>query len=270
VGYRNDEDGLRLRIAELEGELGDAEATIDRLRGEGASEIPSDASSDWFTGVPRQIFLQRELALEVTNEGLEAIAAVLDDRVPGGSLSVVGNTLIHRKASYELRLKRTSKGRTEVRLSGDYRALRLLLGLGGPGIGLLTGAPLAGVITSLGLAPPFVVTAFIVGALAGFLGLRALMRRNTLAERKRLTGMFEAVCDVAKAHAVDPQERLRFEAAQSEASSEAASEAQHAAETEAAASEEALVATQQAAETEAAAGQAGPARPDPRGLTGEP
>ena len=193
-----------MRVSDLESELAEAEAIIARLRGEGASEVPKDAATDWFSGVPKQLYLERELPFAISEDGLETIAELANERVAGGSLANVGRTLTHRKGQYELRVLRTRGGRTKIRLVGDYSAGRLLLALAGPGAALLTGALPAGILEEAGASPPMILLAFLLAGIVGFFGLRKLLQRSSANDRATLTGLFEAVCDVAKQHRIVP------------------------------------------------------------------
>jgi len=201
VAYRDDEDGLRLRVADLEQELAEARATIARLRGEGADAVPNDwGRHDWFTGGPTGLHLERELPFDVSEEGLEAIADVANQRLPGGSVSLVGRTLTHRRHQYELRITRDPPGRTTIRAVDHRPAARLLLGIAGMGASILGGGFLAGIAEALGLGGAVIAPLFFLGAVIGFSSLRQLMKHGNAKERAMVTGLFETVCDLAKEH----------------------------------------------------------------------
>src|SRR5262245_46091292 len=99
MAYRDDEEALRRRVADLEGELSEARATIARLQGESATQAVSSDEPSWFLGAPTRLELERELPFEVTDEGYEAIAELARKRFPAsvGGVSQVGRTLIYRQ-----------------------------------------------------------------------------------------------------------------------------------------------------------------------------
>jgi hypothetical protein len=211
VTYREDREAMESRIVELEAELATAKETIVRLRGEAEREIPPD-DVDPFTGVSRFLHLERELPFEISDEGCVAISDLLNQRIPGGSISQVGNTLTHSKASYALRLTRGER-RTSIRLEGDYRAARTLLALGSPGLAFL-GAALFGVSAAAITAGHAAVIALsaVLGAVVGFVFLRGRVKRAMAKDRQGLCGAFEGVVELASAHA-RPRPGMRLEAA---------------------------------------------------------
>ncbi len=212
--YRDDREAMQSRIAELESELSAANDTILRLRGEVAGEIPAD-DVDRFTGIPRFLHLKRDLPFEVSDEAFVAIADMLRARIPGGSVSQVGNTLTHSKGSYELRLSRGG-GRTSVELKGDYRSTRLQLALGTPGLALIGAVLSAGAAAAISRGhPAFIAIGLVLGAIAGFALLRTTLQRGMAKDRQLLRGAFESVVELATAHSRAPS-RMRIDATEEE------------------------------------------------------
>lgn len=226
-----------MRVAELEGELGDANDTIARLKGEAAPEVASVSDGhDWVTGSPRELALERELPFEVSDDGFEAIADICSQRLPGGSVSLVGRTFTYRHGQFELRVSRAD-GKTSVRARAVYEGARLVFALASMGIAVLGGGFVVGVAEPLGVASALMVPLFVLGAVLGIVGLRQLLKRGNAKGRETLTGLFETACDLVKEHQRDePPAKTRVvlvdeaerevlaseEAAEAEASLEAA------------------------------------------------
>ncbi len=198
--YRDDHEGLRARVKELEGELDVANETIERLRGEAGAEAPAADEFDAVTGLVKRLHLERELPVEVSDEGLLAIANLLSARMPGGTISQIAGTLTHSKANYELRLSRTEAGRTKLQATFDYRQVRMPLGLGMPEFALLGSVLTAGVLAGLRFGRAGIAVGIVLGALVGFALLRAIAKRAMTKDRQQITAAFEAVVDLAARH----------------------------------------------------------------------
>lgn len=193
-----------MRVAELEGELDEANDTIARLRGEGATPLAKEGKgNDWVTGGPRKLAVERELPFEVTDEGFEAIAEVAAQRLPGGSVSLVGRTLTYRHGQLTLRVTR-GEGKTRLVAQANYQGARLLFALGGMGVAILGGGLVVGVAEPLALSGALLVPLFVLGGLLGVLGLRHLMKKGNAKGQETLTGLFETACDLVKEHHHEP------------------------------------------------------------------
>lgn len=235
MAYRSEDEALRARVKELEHELGEARRTIARLQGRVTEPIGRDERR--LFGAAMTIEKEAAVPSEVADDAFVAIADALNARIPGGVASQVGNTLTHKKGSYEMRVSRAA-GETRVRVRGDYRPARMLFWLGSPGL-MLIAAVLLG--SAGGLAGPIgAAVGVVLGLATGLLGLRALMKRAIRSDQQLLLGTFEAVVSIANAHAEsarartriaagDSREHARDEAAEAEIAAAEEAAAQHAA-----------------------------------------
>lgn len=206
VTYRDDAEALRARLQVVEAELQEAKGTILRLRGEARSEQPDD-DIDPVTGIGRFLRHERHVPFAVTDERLAAIAKMLEHRIPGGAILMVGRTLRHSWGYYTLRIHR-SEVATTIELTSDYRARRALLLLGAPHLAVITAifAAALGAAMTRGDRSSIALSVAI-GAIGSVVGLRELMRRTAKRERDLLTGVFEATVDLALLDEATP---LRF------------------------------------------------------------
>lgn len=150
VGYRDDDEALRARVAHLEGELAEANAEIARLKGAKSDEALG-RSSAWLGG-PTQLGFERELDHELSEEDLEELVSIL--RVELGELGRtdrVGGTLTWATSHHpnqggrrvEVTIERR-RGRT--RLVVRERLGQVAGGLFGGIVGGLGGGGLGGVV----------------------------------------------------------------------------------------------------------------------------
>src|SRR4051812_10041461 len=75
MGYRDDQEALRSRVDQLEGDLADARDKIAALTGERA--VGPEPAPSRLTGAPRGVALERVLDYEIDDEGLERIAQLV-------------------------------------------------------------------------------------------------------------------------------------------------------------------------------------------------
>ncbi len=209
MGYRDETDPLRARVQQLEEELSSARDTIARLQGETAEAELLIDEPGWFSGVPPQLSLQRELPFEVTDAGYEAIAELLRARLgAAGQVSQVGRTLSYQIPGIQLKITRPAKGRTLVRVGADHRGTGALLGLSTVGAVFIGLAPLVAILKGLGFTPVSLVVALPLLLAASFSGLRALLRRQVYKSRAKLAGVLESVAEIAAQHAQRPRARV--------------------------------------------------------------
>lgn len=203
MGYRDERDGLQLRVTELEEELSHARETIARLQGEAAVEGAERGKPGWFTGAPSRATWVREVPHELTEEGYEALAELLTNRVAStGQVSQVGRTLTFRSGDIEARVTRNGPGRTELRLTRDYQAYGVLLGIGVLGTSLFGALPaLVAVLKATGFTPAALLVTLPLAVIACWRALRALTQRSIDKEGERLAGVFEAMTDLCARHA---------------------------------------------------------------------
>jgi len=217
MGYRDEKASLRARVAELEAELAAKDETIGRLQGQLGTPRHVDPSYGRVLDAPEALVLERTLDHEVSTEGLEAIAAVLRERLRL-PVSQVGRTVRGELGTIAFELE-TCDGRTELRLQATYQDRRQGIFVAGPIVGLFLAGAAVGVLGPLTLAPAaMTAVATLVGA-TGVLGLGALVRRTVRKEQANVIGSFEAVGALAAAHPEDGDGAIRARVA-TEASAE--------------------------------------------------
>ena len=115
MGYRNEQDGLRAQVTELQEQLAHANLRIERLTGNAplppAGEVIERSR---LLDAPSRVVLERDLDFEIGDEGFEAIAALLRPKL--GAVAQVGRTLTANGFSLAC-----ADGATKVRMVGDFR-----------------------------------------------------------------------------------------------------------------------------------------------------
>ena len=232
MGYRNEQDGLRAQVTELQEQLAHANLRIERLTGNAplppAGEVIERSR---LLDAPSRVVLERELDFEIGDEGFEAIAALLRPKL--GAVAQVGRTLTANGFSLAC-----ADGATKVRLVGDYRALAF---------GAVSGSVLLGAFAAfanfaiahdfvnrnlaevnfLWMAPLFIAVVFAFA--------RQLSRRSAHAQAKQQRATLEAVVEVGQRFAKKgPAAGKARVAVSASVSEEAAAETEAAAEAEAA------------------------------------
>jgi hypothetical protein len=163
VGYRDDDEALRARVAHLEGELAEANAELARLKGAKSDEA-FGRSNAWLGGATRLGF-ERELDHELSEEDLEELVSIL--RLEFGELGRtdrIGGTLTwgtgqHRNQGgrlVEVTVERR-RGRTRLVVRESLGLIAgglfggIVGGLGGGGLGAVVPLAIVG-----GVAPPII------------------------------------------------------------------------------------------------------------------
>lgn len=207
--YRNEADGLRVRVQELEGELAEAKEKIARLEGKGVSTETASDQASWFTGVSPTMRLERELDLEITEEGYEAVAELLRQRLgEQGTISQVGRTLTYKYPGVEIRVQRTGQGKTRVHLNDSRGGLAVGMGVLAVAGAITSSLPIAAILQGTGQSPGWFVASLPFLLLASYGVTRKLMSGGARTHRAKLAGAFEGIVEVAKKHA-RPLERVR-------------------------------------------------------------
>ena len=182
--YRDETETLRAQVAKLEGELAVANEQVARLRGDAPGVAAGVAAPDRFVGEPLVIEEEHVLPFRLTEQGYEAIAAVLKERL-AIEVSQVGSSLkgkvrAHVGPSFSL----TCEGdTTRMTLRTDLTPLRGGA-LSGPGLmALLGGLPVVGIMMDLanqGVGTPlhalWVVPTLMLGAGTSSRRVKAVMR----------------------------------------------------------------------------------------------
>lgn len=200
-GYREDEDALRSKVSELEGELASAKAEIGRLRGETTPAAATPVAESRILGTPKHHAREATLPFTLTDDGYAAVARILRSRLGlssaqvGGDLTAPGFTLLREAGS------------TRIRITTDFSA-RAAGVVATAGLSLvLPGLPILGVLADVAThgGPhwlPFHAL-WILPSVA--LGVGALVRSRTRtvigADIAKIDGAFEAILDAAKEHA---------------------------------------------------------------------
>ncbi len=215
--YRDEKEGLRVRVAELQRELDEAKSTVAKLRGDGATSSSGPRGRySGLLGLDTQFVLDRTLPFEMSTEGYEAVAALMKSRF-GVAASQVGRQLDAGGLSISY-----ADGRTRVRWAIDRRPLELsLVSLTG-----LLGVFGAMVPVSIGhdgfhLSDPQLWAVFgvsLIAATCGIgLGLRSWFKKQSRTKAREASAAFERVVEIATEHAVrNPEEdgpRMRVDVA---------------------------------------------------------
>lgn len=208
--YRDDQEGLRARLEEVEAEL--------RLAKE---QLAADATAkDWMVGAPLRVLLDRVLPYAVDEDGLERIAELAEFHFPGGSTHLRDGELVHRKGRYELTARRTKDGHTRLRLTGDLTAMRRSLGV--LALGPVAFAISLGTIAAAqGVSDAMAMVGVLLGIVLGTLAMRQIVKNMSANMHKSMTTLFDAsVAIVEESH--EPRQRIEdAEQAESVAAEEA-------------------------------------------------
>lgn len=162
MGYRDEDEALRARVAHLETELEATQAELARLRG---GESASFGAPNAWLGGPTRLGFEREIPFELDEEGFEELVSILRAELGElGRLDRVGGTLTWA-TSYsrnqggrrvEVSMERR-RGKTRVVVREHLGQLAgglfggIVGGLGGGGLGALIPLTIAG-----GIAAPWV------------------------------------------------------------------------------------------------------------------
>lgn len=200
VGYRDESDALRAKLAAKEAELAEANAKIAAFQGEGSTE-----KSNVFLGAPTKLIVERTFGTPLNEELLEKIVRVLRERSDNlGRMERLGDTVSWTStpqgssAHQPLEVMIERRGdKTHVRIRerlGQYAGGifgGLVGGLGGGGV---PGA--IGLSFALGLTPvaiPMVAFAW-VGAV--YLGARGIYKSVVSRHAKRNAGTMAALAEL--------------------------------------------------------------------------
>lgn len=210
TGYRDEKETLRARVGELEGELAEAQDKIARLTG--ASEdrsLGEMLERSRITGGPRRYAREVELPFVVSDEGYEAIARLVRERLGVQPLQV-GRSLT---APGVLEVRREGE-RTIARITGAWNEAGLAVASGSILATLFGALPAVGILVDAAHVSPmhaaWMIPLAIVG---GGAAMRQVVKRRTERELERLRGTFESVLELAHAHAIEhaPSVRARVE-----------------------------------------------------------
>jgi hypothetical protein len=230
VTYRDETETLRAQVEKLEGELASANQQVARLRGEAPGSAAGTAGPDKLVGEPLVFDEEHVLPYRLTEQGYEAIAALLKERL-AVDVAQVGSTLKGTvRAGVGPTFSLTCEGETtRVKLRTDLTMLRASTLSGAWLGGLFGGLPAIGIIMDLahnGIGSPlhalWVVPTLLLGA---GLGMRKFTAKRAREGRAKHSGTFAALLDVAAQHRLGATDgsRVRVEvAAESDTAAESA------------------------------------------------
>lgn len=215
VTYRDENDALRAKVAELEGELDASRAKVAELSGTSARRAPEDGEAlgpPTRLGPPRWIRLTGTFDHVIDSAGYEAIATLLRERL-GLEVSQVGQRLVSKGGEFSLEVR---EGRTVVSLRRDWPdpTLGLLAAGIAPALfgGLLTAAfahDLFHVTEAMSAAQMLWAAPLFAGATTALLWRPS--RRRVESELAALRGTFRAVVGLAEQHGAVPTAKARVE-----------------------------------------------------------
>jgi hypothetical protein len=217
VTYRNESDGLRARVAQLEEELAEARGTIARLTGAAADVTARQGSDRGILGAPLHQEIRRELPFEVTDAGYEAIAAMLQTHLGSpadarfGRIGQVGGTLRYQSGVVEIALSR-GVGMSSLRLSANHKHRSLALGVCSA-IGAFFGIVPAGMAArALGMDKANLIWMLPTLLVLSWAALRPIFRKSALSNQRDLHGVFESIAELASQHQVKKRARVAWSA----------------------------------------------------------
>ncbi len=215
MSYRDEQDALRGRVAQLEGELADARATIARLSGGTAHTEPgTKIERSRLIDGPSRYEREERLPYEISEVGYERIAEVLRTRLGLTNVSQVGRSLV-------------SPGVFSLSREGDHTRVRMTMswqGLkGGPiamgGLAALFGGlPTLAVLLEVAThGGPSYLPFLALGIVPALARGGAVLGRRLSAKRSRdglaqAQGAFETILAIAEEHRVTPRARVELEA----------------------------------------------------------
>lgn len=232
--YRDETETLRAQVEKLEGELAVANEQVARLRGEAPGSAAGAAAPDKLVGEPLVFEEEHVLPYRLTEQGYEAIAALLKERL-AVDVAQVGSTLKGTvRAGVGPTFSLTCEGdTTRVKLRTDLTLLRASTLSGAWLGGLLGGLPAIGIILDMahnGISSPlhalWVVPTLLIGA---GLGMRKLTAKRAREGRAKHSGTFAALLDVAAQHrlAAASGSRVRVEVAAESSGAAEPAESEH-------------------------------------------
>ncbi|MBN8615857.1 MAG: hypothetical protein J0L92_35010 [Deltaproteobacteria bacterium] len=219
MAYRDDNDALRARVAELERRLALSEALVDRLMGRGAS---SKATRKPDSLVGEVVHRVDETTMDVTLDeaGLEAAANVVRARLGHDVTQGVASLEGARTRLGALGERRvgvfglaTNEHGTSLRLETDLRRLPLLVALG-PVLGAMLSMPLViwqwsefhhfREAVSMSTSMSVLVLTMVLGTVA----TRVMANRIARRENELHQGVWAALLEITRTHARLPAVRV--------------------------------------------------------------
>ena len=193
MGYRDEDESLRARVAVLEEELATAKETIARLTGKRAPPVVSVENDSFLLGGPARVVLERQVEGWPGEQGYAAIVALLRARIsPLGHADQIGGTLTYRHGMTEITVAPTEEGHARLWLRTSYTqflSLPMLAGL----VAMFTAMPVIG--STLG--PLALLWSMPLVGIVAFFVFRAFLVRWMRRQRETLAGVFDAMATIA-------------------------------------------------------------------------
>lgn len=249
--YRDETEALRVRLKDLEVELADARATIERLQ---RAPAPNGLGQ-WLLGAPTVVDVEHVLDGEVPADAYEELLETINRRIGSeGHVAIVGRRFSYaidepqRGRYFDLTVQ-PQRGKTSIRLR--VRLGRIAGGLFGGIVGGFGGSALAVAVTLAIASQLGPLSALASVAFTAFLWMtvRFAYQKLVAVRRRNMQGLAADVVRVCNAH-------LRGK----DAGARSRGEARRGAETEAHAEDEAHAEVEARAEAEEAETSAAPMR----------
>ena len=202
MGYRDERDGLRVRVEELESELAASKAREVALQGDDERDVLPEPKVG-LLGVPLRLRMRREVPFKVSQEGLDEIAKLLRCRLPKASLHQRPTGVVQTLSTHEVSVQHTEEG-TTINLStllrnGIREAMVAWVVMSTLSITMAGQSILPSAFTMLALPVVVVGSLFVAGA---------FMRWYAKRHRRELMALFAAVADVAEQYRVLAPQRI--------------------------------------------------------------
>ena len=225
MGYRNESEALRAKLALKEAELAEANAKLEALQGPGAEQ-----KSNAFLGAPTRLLHQQLFEGALTEERLEKIVRVLRQRSDNlGRMERLGDTVSWTSTPAGNAAHQPLEVILERRGESTHVSIRERLGQYAGGIfggllGGLGGGAMPGVVAltfALGLSPIAIPMVAVAWFGAVYLGARGIYKSIVTRHAKTNTGTLAAIAEVMRSEpAGGAQSSPRVRAANAEAPEE--------------------------------------------------
>ncbi len=193
MGYRDDEQGLRLRVVELEDQLAEADRKISRLQGQ--SNVGELAQ-----GTGPTPFKALRLVVEIdgvpTDAGWQAMSRLLEARMPkGGVPDRRDGSLRWQTPALVFSAEPNGRGGTRLSMTENATALRRQLMSSLTVMGVVAGVALP-TLARGGAGAVFAALSLLIIALSG-----PIVATVALRKRRQWAGILEGAAMIASEHA---------------------------------------------------------------------
>ena len=197
MGYRDMSDGLRLRAEGLEQELAAGRVREALLRGDDERDVVLAPNHAWL-GMPLKLRMRQELPFRVTPEGLEAIAMLMNRRLPNASLDQRPSGIVQRQLWHELAVRQEGEANTTMTLAVDFKiGVRMAL-LIGPAV--VAAASYLLVMSPTAAVPSVLLLTGLIFIAVSALAARVILCWQTRNRRRSAMALFAVTAAVAEEH----------------------------------------------------------------------